>query len=113
MSNLHEVTLEEFPQFPLRGRVREIPDVESTTLLSTEQDCLVLRGVDRLVTTGSGVGTSIIARRVLDSGVCHGVGNAVNWGRHIGLWLKVEDESFGWQKSTRRLQEVAERRLGT
>jgi hypothetical protein len=94
MPNLHEVALEEFPQFPLRGRVREIPDVESTTLLSTEQDCLVLRGVARLVTTGSGVGTSIVARRVLDIGVCHRVGNAVNWGRHIGLWLKLKMKAF-------------------
>ena len=87
VKDLHKVTLEELPQFPLRGRVREIPDVESTTLRSAGQNGLVLGGVDGLVTTSSGVGT--IVARVLNSGVCHGVGDAVNCGRHVGLWLDV------------------------
>ncbi len=60
-TNLHKVALEEFLQFPLRGRVREIPDVESTTLRSAGQNCLVLRGVDGLVTTSGSVGTSTVA----------------------------------------------------
>lgn len=69
--NLHQVVLEELLQLSLGGRVREVSNVQSPALGSTGNDCLVLGGVDGLVTTGTDAGALGRGRRLADGGVGH------------------------------------------
>ena len=55
MRFLHEVSLEEGSQLPLGRRVREVSDIESASLCSAGQDCLIVGSIGGLVTTGGSI----------------------------------------------------------
>ena len=76
--DLHGVAGEEFFQGPLRGRVRQIANVQTTSLSSTSYDCFVLGSVDGLTT-----GEIVIASGCNGSyaGIGQGLGDIID-GRH-------------------------------
>jgi hypothetical protein len=78
-SNLHEVSLEEGLQLPLGGRVREVSDVESSSLRGAGQDRIVLGG---LVGGGRLVGDRCVAKS--GSNVVDGVRKLLHDSRHDG-----------------------------
>jgi hypothetical protein len=63
----HGIALEEVFEFPLSGRVGEVPDVQPTTLVDTDRSRIGLRG----------------AVRVVDGGGCQGVGEVVGGSGHL------------------------------
>lgn len=77
--NLHQIALEEFIQIPLSSRVREVPNVETTSLSNNSDDSLVLNCVGF---TAGCVGSR--CRFILDIGSSQRVSNIVD-GRHDEL----------------------------
>jgi hypothetical protein len=73
--DLHRVLLEEILEFPLRGRIGEIPNVQPTTLGST--------GDHRIVLSSVGIASVSSAGRVRDAGRSQGIGEIVNGSRHV------------------------------
>ena len=76
--NLHKVSLEEGLQLPLGRRVREISDVESSSLRRASQDRIVLGGL----VGGRLVGEGCVAKS--GSNVVDGVRNFLHDSRHDG-----------------------------
>jgi hypothetical protein len=73
--NLHRVILEEFLEFPLSGRVGEVPNVQPTTFSSTGDHIGVLssRSIASICSAGG----------VSDAGRSQGIGEIVNGSRHV------------------------------
>lgn len=78
MEYVHQVVLEEILQFPLSGRIGEVSDIKSSTLRSTLDDGLVLRGIDWLVATGANRGAFSGASRFGEGSGCHLGGSTVD-----------------------------------
>jgi hypothetical protein len=76
--NLHEVSLEEGLQLPLGRRVREVSDVESSSLRCAGQHRIVLSGL----VGGWLVGEGCVAKS--GSNVVDGVRNFLHDSRHNG-----------------------------
>lgn len=84
-SNLHEVSLEKFGQLPLGRRICEVTDIESATLCSAGQDCLVVGSIGALVTTSGGGFSRLVRERCVaksGSNVVDSVRNFLHDGRH-------------------------------
>lgn len=76
--DLHGKANEEVSQIPLSGRVREIPNVKTSSLGSTSNDSFILGSVDRF--TPSYVVSSSGCKRS-DISIGQGLGDVV-YGRH-------------------------------
>lgn len=80
--DLHQVVFEELLQLPLGGRIREVPNIESPTLSRTGNDSLVLSCIDGLVASSANVGAFGCAGGLVEGGVCHLGGNAIDRSGH-------------------------------
>lgn len=87
---LHGETNEKISQIPLSGRVREIPNVKTSSLGCTRNDSFILGSVDG-ITPSDVVRTSRSERS--DVGISQGLGDVVN-GRHVerGFSISRSDE---------------------
>lgn len=80
--NSHKVALEEFLEIPLSGRVRQVANVQTTSLSDDGKDSFILSCVDRF-TTGQVVGSGIrFVEMLLKVGVGQSVGDILHC-RHV------------------------------
>ncbi len=86
--DLHKVVLEELLQLPLRGRIREVPDIKPPTLSRTLNDSLVLRSVAKFVSSSTNGGAFSFGSVFVEGGVCHLGGGTVDGscGHFVGFW---------------------------
>ena len=103
--HLHQVVLEELLQLSLGGRVREVPNVESPTLGGAGDDGLVLGGVDGLVAAGADAGAFGGASGLVEGGVGHLGGDAIDRSRHFVYWC-IELFDTSWTSEARVVEEL-------
>jgi len=72
---LNRILLEEILEFPLSGRVGEVPNVQPTTFGSTSDHVCILGSV--------AIASVCSAGRVRDAGRGHVIGEIVNGSRHV------------------------------